>query len=77
MTKAEMFEYNQIIEQMACHPDSTQIARMGQGFHARIAEKYGRDFALSVTGAMMDAVAKIRLSSQSHLIHPLTGEALE
>ena len=77
MTKAEQFECNQIIEQMACHPDSTQVAKMGQGFHSRIAEKYGKDFALSVTGAMMDAVTKMRLSSQSHLIHPATGEVLE
>lgn len=77
MTKAEQFECNRIIDQMVCYPESTQVARMGRGFHAQIEKKYGKEFAMSLTDRMTEAVCQKRMKSQAALIHPATGEVLE
>ena len=77
MTKAEQFECNRLIEAMACHPESSQIAKMGQGFHAYIEKRYGREYALTVTDEMMDAVTRIRIQSQKKPIIEATGEEIQ
>ena len=76
MTKAEQFECSRIIKALACRPDDLQVAKMGQEFHAHLRDKYGRDYAMSVTDEMMSAVYRMRTNNQRLVFQP-TGEVLE
>ena len=76
MTRAEQAEYQRIVNAMACHPDSIQVAKMGQGFHAHLQDKYGKDYASDVSSDMMEAVYRLRTGERKMVYQP-TGEVIE